>query len=1030
MPTRNVRPFVHLRVLSSYSLGHGLSEPADVCRHARRVGYDAVALTDVGGTHGFVEFHRAAREVGVKPIYGTLLVLDWGAVPRVGDPVQTLILLALDRTGLRNVCAAATLSATRRERRETLVVADLETLSDGVVAIAAFSAPVAGPSPRHYLSGLRATFGDRLFVEYRDAVTGEAANAQTILLNEAASLAVAPVLVQDVRFVGPTRHQLIDLVASANERAFEHRMFSDPRIDDAAADHGMRTVIEMSSAHDAAPEAYANAALIAALVQPDLLDSIEEREMPAETDMFDPAGEASRVLRARVEAAFDERMAARDDAPARRTVLHEETASIERAGLAGTLVEFADVVGRLRQAGVVIGPTTGLALQSLCAYLLGLTAFDPYAVDAAFQPHFDAGAPSRILDLQTAPEFRPRVLGTLNRVFDGAGIGYVPTVEHITAARALRIVGKRWGEVLPELDEAIKVASRQTGISLRELSEDNPRFGSWYRKSAVFREIVSHAAAIEGLPCGFARTKRSLIVAQKPLRASFSFTVDPETGDRFVQATRDSFPVGDIRRIDIATLQVLAVVGDVGDSEPGDDRDAWALVARDDLDGVYLLEGASGRLAATFGIASLDDVVNFVALLWQRHGGGSLAERVAAFRSAERPVPAAARVAAALATTNGALLFDDQLREVIARLTRLSAEEASAMALRFRDHAPGNLATLRREFLALTVEAGVSFEDATAWFMKLLRQAGSVVNRQRVIAEALIVRSCLRAKARDRISFFARLLDLPLDTEKRARYRSLLESEGLWLDADIRLSERGHAIQDGRIRAPLWTIDGVTRESANAVIRMRGTRGALNDEEFRLALLDAGINLETVDALIRARAFDHVEGIEKQGAGPTGPVSVSVATTEQIDMVLSGTVPENPCPSEPTLSGFSSIQIAGNSRHGFRVVAALSEFYSHPSATPVELAGRIRNFREFKTSSGTTVGFFELFDSSGSVRVFVPWERVARLGEPLSDGCRVIVKGKVRLRDGRKVCDALEIVVEGGNGHGETSPDDPSKGDP
>ena len=73
MSTRNVRPFVHLRVLSSYSLGAGLSTPADVCQHARRIGFDAVALTDVGGTHGFVEFHRAAREVeGVSPKYETL----------------------------------------------------------------------------------------------------------------------------------------------------------------------------------------------------------------------------------------------------------------------------------------------------------------------------------------------------------------------------------------------------------------------------------------------------------------------------------------------------------------------------------------------------------------------------------------------------------------------------------------------------------------------------------------------------------------------------------------------------------------------------------------------------------------------------------------------------------------------------------------------------------------------------------------------------------------------------------------------
>jgi aspartyl/asparaginyl-tRNA synthetase len=114
----------------------------------------------------------------------------------------------------------------------------------------------------------------------------------------------------------------------------------------------------------------------------------------------------------------------------------------------------------------------------------------------------------------------------------------------------------------------------------------------------------------------------------------------------------------------------------------------------------------------------------------------------------------------------------------------------------------------------------------------------------------------------------------------------------------------------------------------------------------------------------------------------------------------------------------------------FRVVPTLMEFYPHPSATPVELAGRIRNLHAYRSSSGRTVGFFELFDSSGSVRVFVPWERVVRQGEPLNDGSHVIVKGKVRLRDGRKVCDAMEIVVaEGGNGHGETPPDEPSKGD-
>jgi exonuclease VII large subunit len=95
------------------------------------------------------------------------------------------------------------------------------------------------------------------------------------------------------------------------------------------------------------------------------------------------------------------------------------------------------------------------------------------------------------------------------------------------------------------------------------------------------------------------------------------------------------------------------------------------------------------------------------------------------------------------------------------------------------------------------------------------------------------------------------------------------------------------------------------------------------------------------------------------------------------------------------------------------------------------LAGRIRNFHDYKDSSGKAVSFFELFDSSASVRVFVPWDRVVRHTEPLGDGRRVTVKGKVRIRDGRKVCDALELVVnEGGHSHGEDSPDYPSNGDP
>jgi DNA polymerase III alpha subunit len=1029
--TRNIRPFVHLRVLSSYSLGLGLSTPGEICRHARRVGFDTVALTDVSGTFGFAEFHRAARDVGVKPIYGTLLFVDWSNPPSPDDPVQSLILLALDRTGLRNVCAAATISATRREARRGVYLEDLEGLGDGVVAIAGLDLARPDLEIRHLLLPLREVFGDRVFIESRDGLAETERAAQEAFVADARAAGVAPVLVQDVRFVGPARPQLAELAATGDDASFEHQVFGDARAGDASGAHGMRTAAEMSGAFDAQPEAHANAALIAALVHPDLFDATEQSGEPAGAiPMFDPAGERRGMLRARLDSALRTREAGGGPpADALRASVASELARIERLGTEDRFLQYEEIVRRLRAAGVTIGPATGLTLQSRCAWLLGITVFDPYALDEHFDPEFEGRADeTRILDLQIAPEQRPRVLATLNNVYDDASIGYVPSVEHITAARAMRIAARRVELPPAELEEALHIATRHPGTSLRELSEDNRSLGRLYRASPQFRDLVAHAASIEGLPFGFSRTKRTIAVASRSLRAMFGYTVNAETGDHFIQSTRDSFPLGGIRRIDIDALHVLAWIGRDGNWDAGD-AEPYALVSYGDLEGIHLLEGRPGALAPGFGINGFEDLVHFVALLRHRGGAPGLSARLEAFRAAAPVVPSADLVGEILAPSNGWVLFRDQARDVLARLTGLRPPDASAMLGRFRDHSPGNLATLRREFLSLTVEVGVPLDDATAWFGRFLRLAERAQDRQRVLAECLIIHRALVFKHGDRTQFFAHLLDHTPGGEKRRRYKELLETEGKWLPADINLSGRRHRVEAGKIRAPLWDVNGVTREVADSIIRMRGSNRYANVDEFRCAAAEAAINFEVVETLVRVGAFDSVaQGAPAEGQEP----HVRTASREpspQMGMVFDTNQKPGTPHSYPT-SDRPTIKKDGNSRAGFRVVPALMEFYPHPSATPVELAGRIRNLHDYKTSSGKTVGFFELFDSSGSVRVFVPWERVVQTGEPVNDGSHAIVLGKVRMRDGRKVCDAMEIVVaEGGNGHGETPPDEPSKGD-
>ena len=106
--SKHTLPFVHLRVQSAYSIGVGVSTPTEICAQAARSGFDAVALTDVGGTWGWPEFHRAARRYGVKPVYGITLGLAVGKGPSGG--IIPLVLIAVDRAGMRNITELANLA--------------------------------------------------------------------------------------------------------------------------------------------------------------------------------------------------------------------------------------------------------------------------------------------------------------------------------------------------------------------------------------------------------------------------------------------------------------------------------------------------------------------------------------------------------------------------------------------------------------------------------------------------------------------------------------------------------------------------------------------------------------------------------------------------------------------------------------------------------------------------------------------------------------------------------------------------------
>lgn len=1053
----NVRPFVHLRVHSTYSLGVGLSSPADVCVHAQRAGYPAVALSDIHGTYGFVEFHHAARAVGIKPIYAVMVVVD-SRIDDAAPPEErhALDLIALDRWGLRNVCAAAGLSASRREAGQSVHVSDLEKFGEGVVCVVSLPSTVTAVLPRtsrSVLGALRSIFRDRLYVESLVHTPTVQSESRRQLETLGQTMHVPPVLCQDVRFVGQEKHQLIDLIGSADDAA--------PAGEAVKGTHGMLSREEMSPLFDRDEEAFTNASLIASLVQPDILATLGTSDRTIKTlPNLGDGEDARRVFAARVEAAFacEFEGLEGDELAWWRARLDEELEIIRGAELEDTFLQFQEIATRVRAAVGTVGPGSGLRLQSLCAWLLGVTGFNPYRVDEHFRPSFDErDRANHLLDLQVPAGTHDAAADALRGLFDPEGVGYVPSVEHITAARALKMVAPRLEHEPAEFDEVMRIATASPGASLQDLVTQNRRIGFLYKRSALLRAAISQAAAIEGLPFGFVRSRRTMIVSPTPIQDFLGETTHAESGDRFVQSTRDAFPIGSITRVDISTLSALSVcerlgVGARGGAELAwegamERRDIYRSVERGEVDGVYLLEtDLVQRLAKSFGIASFDDLLCFLALMRYRRGGLTLADRVKAYRDPERgrgEVPEAIRHL--VESTNGWVLFHDQLRDIVGAVTGLDPDNAARMARRFARQRPGELAALRREFMLFAVERGTPMEVAQSSFTRILHAAGATVSRQRIIAEALVVSMMLYLNKLQSVRYLAALANVYQRSEsKREAYLARLRERTRILAPDINRSGLEYAAENTGVRPPLWSIAGVGMETARKIAAARGGGKIRNRREFDCLIRDNGITYKIVEALVGAGALESVgipadEKVEpseferQQEDTPRGHATGQL----EFELETTGSYATDPStPAEPGSPDSASIPAtvyshnAGNKRVAYHVLPALAEFHPHAIASRIELAGRISDLRLFTTSSGETVALFNLYDETASVPVYVPWERVERSGEPPVDGDRVSVRGYIRMREGRRVCEAVEIVAdEGGIDDGQTTPDESAEGD-
>jgi len=873
-PIKKTSPgFTHLKVYSSYSVGIGLNTPAELCARARQLGYTSVAITDTQGTYGFIEFHLAARKYGVKPIYG--VIADHRPVGRPGEERFALGLLATSREGLRNIAALSSISG------ETGVAPGLEMLSVNSADVVAFmGAPDSEinkllsqgdeESARKVAGAFKDIFGDRFFIEIQDHGVSEERTQANRLLALAAKVRVASLLTHEVRYVDRGMRDFYGTIRGIRHPGEERSFF---RGDRRAADWSMKSPVEVSQLRSFYESAYDNTARIDEMISGDLLHEIdrEGREGGGSS-----SHEVSRdeIIEQCVRAARERAGKHSDTDIARyRTILEEEVGEAVSEGLGPALVLFRRVLSRLREAGVELGPATGLGFQSLCAYLLGITAFDPYRYDANFHPQFDSTArETGDFELQLTGETRTAAAHELVAMFGAGEVAYLPAVERVTPARAVRMAAAIVDASEAEIDEIQRIVARHPGVSIAWLHEFDRNVGRLYRQSLGVRDLLVRAALLENLPVGVVRSRRSLAVSPVPLTNFLGHSIDSETGDLFVQAGRDDFPVGRICRVDITSLGALSVsvrvekelreakAADYGwEAFPLDDVEVWDTIQGGDTTGIFLFEGpAVLQQRKYFELRSMNDLVNFLALMRLREGKESLGERLSSFLSqAPEALPGNPAIESVLATTRGHILYLEQIREILCALAGLPPLDAWKMVLDLDSQSPGILSTARSRFMAGTAERNVALETANQWFERLLYSSKGAISRKRVFADALLVYKLFFLKVRHEASFYAGLLNANVENEgKLARYLDPLRKREMVAEVDVKRSDVEFTVENGRIRVGFRAVSGLTAETAQRIVKARGKGGFDSLEQFMRKVGAKHITRDEIRRLVEGGAFD------------------------------------------------------------------------------------------------------------------------------------------------------------------------------
>jgi len=904
--------FAHLHVHTEYSMLDGAARINDVVTAAAADGQPAIAITDHGVLYGVVDFVKAARAIGIKPIIGTEAYFTDGS--RFDRPLGSankryhMNLLAVNEVGYRNLLQLS--SKAYLEGYYYKPRMDFELLSQHAEGIIATSGCLGGLVPQLLAPDSMSEEGNQGQIRDFEAALAAAGRFQDIFGKEnffievqdhglAAQKAIMPDLLaistqtgapllatNDAHYTRRNEHEAHDVLLCIQTGSLRS---DTARLRFEGSDHYLKTAAEMRQLFpaDTFPGACDNTLLVAERVDVELeLGKILLPHFPV------PAGETEvTYLRKLVDQGTRERYGP-SPAPEVGERVEHELKIIEEMGFPAYFLIVWDLIRYARENRIRVGPGRGSAAGSIVSYCLRITDLDPLAYGLIFERFLNPGRKEMPdIDMDFDERYRSDVIKYAAQKYGADRVAQIVTFSTIKGKQAVRDaarvlghaygVGDRIAKAMPPsilgkeatLEQVLTPPPPDADSTVKDWYANAQGLRDLYEADEAVRETVDAARGVEGLRRQDSIHAAAVVIGPEPLINIVPIQQKGEGAEVVTQYEMYGVQSLGLLKMDFLGLRNLSIIErclELVEETTGervdidgvslDDEKTFGLLQSGNTVGVFQLEGTAMRsLIRSLRPDSFNDVIALVALYRPGPMGANMhnlyADRKNGRAAIEELHPA---LTDKLADTYQIMVYQEQVMTVAQEMAGYSMVDADNLRVAMGKKIKSVMVAEEEKFVQGCLSQGHSEEVGREIFGLIEHFAGYGFNRSHSAAYGLVAYQTAYLKAHHPAEYLAALLTATKkDKDRTAVYLNECRQMGIKvLVPDVNESGSDFTVLDGRIRFGLSAVRNVGEGVVEKVIEARAEAPFTSLQDFVDRVDVSVLNKRTVESLIKAGAFD------------------------------------------------------------------------------------------------------------------------------------------------------------------------------